>query len=349
MLSYTGSAATRRRLSLCPVQRSTSARPACGRARRATSPAKRAAAVAGNSPSPPRPRERGLNDACHALPSDAMLAAETDTEADAAPIGAAHWDLARDLRRRIAADDEAYLRAVHAISQPVIERLRRYPGRSLRPAMLADFVQQWISTEHRLYRLDLHAKLERVRATLTERRLCASTVRRVDDPLSSEDDIAANEIELIVDRADVRLHRAASARSACTRSHATCSGPARPTRKRCCGIWIWSRRSIAAGLFPGLGSKWPPMRMVAAGADGQSCRMVCPCWQCAHGCRNRGGGRRDAGVARAGEMGPRASPMTGRASPCATGGPMATTHYRPVPRRWMTVRRVPVVVPADRV
>ena len=134
-----------------------------------------------------------------------MLAAETDTEADAAPIGAAHWDLARDLRRRIAADEESYLRAVDAISQPVIERLRRYPGRSLRPAMLADFVQQWISTEHRLYRLDLHAKLERVRATLTERRLCASTVRRVDDPLSSEDDIAANEIELIVDRADVRL------------------------------------------------------------------------------------------------------------------------------------------------
>lgn len=141
-----------------------------------------------------------------------MLAAETDTEADAAPIGAAHWDLARDLRRRIAADDESYLRAVDAISQPVIERLRRYPGRSLRPAMLADFVQQWISTEHRLYRLDLHAKLERVRATLTERRLCASTVRRVDDPLSSEDDIAANEIELIVDRAEVRLR----ARCVCT-------------------------------------------------------------------------------------------------------------------------------------
>ena len=134
-----------------------------------------------------------------------MLAAETDTEADAAPIGAAHWDLARDLRRRIAADDEAYLRAVHAISQPVIERLRRYPGRSLRPAMLADFVQQWISTEHRLYRLDLHAKLERLRATLTERRLCAGKVRRVDDPLSSEDDIAVNEVELVVDKADVRL------------------------------------------------------------------------------------------------------------------------------------------------
>jgi hypothetical protein len=134
-----------------------------------------------------------------------MLAAETDTEADAAPIGAAHWDLARDLRRRIAADDEAYLRAVDAISQPVIERLRRHPGRSLRPAMLADFVQQWISTEHRLYRLDLHAKLERVRATLTERRLCAGKVRRVDDPLSSEDDIAVNEVELVVDKADVRL------------------------------------------------------------------------------------------------------------------------------------------------
>jgi hypothetical protein len=29
-----------------------------------------------------------------------------------------------------------------------------------------------------------------MRATLTERRLCASKVRRVDDPLSSEDDIA---------------------------------------------------------------------------------------------------------------------------------------------------------------
>ena len=138
------------------------------------------------TPSWPSASAPSLNDACHALPSDAMLAAETDTEADAAPIGAAYWDLARDFRRRIAADDAAYLRAVDAISQPVIERLRRYPGRSLRPAMLAAFVQQWMSTEHRLYRLDLHAKLERVRATLTERRLCAGKVRRVDDPLSQE-------------------------------------------------------------------------------------------------------------------------------------------------------------------
>ena len=134
-----------------------------------------------------------------------MLAAETDTEADEAPIGAAHWDLAQDLRRRIAADDEAYLRAIHAISQPVIERLRRYPGRSLRPAMLADFVQQWISTEHQLYRLDLHAKLERMRATLIERRLCASKVHRVYDPRGSEDDIAVNEVELVADKGRVRL------------------------------------------------------------------------------------------------------------------------------------------------
>ena len=57
--------------------------------------------------------------------------------------------------------------AASAGSKPVIERLRRYPGRSLRPAMLADFVQQWINTGHRLYRLDLHAKLERVRRRLT--------------------------------------------------------------------------------------------------------------------------------------------------------------------------------------
>ena len=71
--------------------------------------------------------------------------------------------------------------------------------------MLADFVQQWISTEHRLYRLDLHAKLERLRATLTERRLCAAKVRRVDDPLGSEDDIDVHEIELVADKGKVRL------------------------------------------------------------------------------------------------------------------------------------------------
>jgi hypothetical protein len=39
-----------------------------------------------------------------------MLADETDTESSV-PI-AAHWELARDFRGRIAADDEAFLRAV---------------------------------------------------------------------------------------------------------------------------------------------------------------------------------------------------------------------------------------------
>ena len=36
-----------------------------------------------------------------------------------------------------------------------------------------------------------------LRVTLTERRLYAGKVRRIDDPLSSEDDIAVNEVELV--------------------------------------------------------------------------------------------------------------------------------------------------------
>jgi hypothetical protein len=44
----------------------------------------------------------------------------------------------------------------------------------------------------------LHAKLER--ATLTERRLCVAKVRRIDDPLGSEDNIAVHEIELAADK-----------------------------------------------------------------------------------------------------------------------------------------------------
>jgi hypothetical protein len=51
----------------------------------------------------------------------------------------------------------------------------------------------------------LHAKLERVRATLTERRLCVAKVRRIDDPLGSEDNIAVHEIELAADKGKVRL------------------------------------------------------------------------------------------------------------------------------------------------
>jgi hypothetical protein len=49
----------------------------------------------------------------------------------------------------------------------------------------------------------LHAKLER--ATLTERRLCVAKVRRIDDPLGSEDNIAVHEIELAADKGKVRL------------------------------------------------------------------------------------------------------------------------------------------------
>jgi hypothetical protein len=118
------------------------------------------------------------------------------------PIGAEFFGRARDLRRRIAAEDAQYDASVKELIEPIRDRLRRYPRRSPRPEMLAALVQSWRFMPCRDWRLDLSAKLDKHRVTLTERRLIASLLKPNDDPdwRGVEQDVGVVVVRMSVDR-----------------------------------------------------------------------------------------------------------------------------------------------------
>lgn len=127
--------------------------------------------------------------------------------APAVPLGAQWLGLARDLRRRVAAEDAQYDAAIQELIAPIRDRLRRFPHRSLRPEMLVDLVQGWRFLPYRDWRLSCDAKLDRHRAELVEHRVVAGASRRLDDPAwtGREDDLAVIRVELMVNRSDARL------------------------------------------------------------------------------------------------------------------------------------------------
>ena len=105
-----------------------------------------------------------------------QVAVSTDTYTPA--VGAQWMGQARDIRRRIAAEDTQYDRLVAALVAPVKDRLHRFPHRSLRQQMLVDLVHRWRFMAPRDWRLDLDAKLDKACATLIEHRLVAGVMRR---------------------------------------------------------------------------------------------------------------------------------------------------------------------------
>jgi hypothetical protein len=111
---------------------------------------------------------------------------------------------ARDLRRRVEREDGTYIATVHAVVEPVRDRLRRFPRRHVRPQMLIDLVQQWRFMPCRDYRLDLEAQLERKRLALVERRLVAGQMKLEGWP-DAEPDIGIGEVALLIDGAHIRV------------------------------------------------------------------------------------------------------------------------------------------------
>jgi hypothetical protein len=134
-----------------------------------------------------------------------QVAVSTDTYTPA--VGAQWMGQARDIRRRIAAEDTQYDRLVAALVAPVKDRLHRFPHRSLRQQMLVDLVQRWRFMAPRDWRLDLDAKLDKACATLIEHRLVAGVMRRKDDPnwVGIEEDLAIIRVELLVNRSSAHL------------------------------------------------------------------------------------------------------------------------------------------------
>jgi hypothetical protein len=84
---------------------------------------------------------------------------------------------ARALRQRIEAEDDEYAATIGKLIAPIAARRRKFPVRNLRPGMLPAFVQGWRYMDARDYRTDLAARLERTRASITERRVVAGAAR----------------------------------------------------------------------------------------------------------------------------------------------------------------------------
>jgi hypothetical protein len=108
---------------------------------------------------------------------------------------------ARDLRRRVEREDEAYLSTIHQLIEPVLQRLRRYPRRNLRPEMIAGLIERWRFMDSRDFRTHIEARLERTRASLTERRVVAGKMRLADPSWQGDDelDLGISEFAVLVD------------------------------------------------------------------------------------------------------------------------------------------------------
>jgi hypothetical protein len=103
---------------------------------------------------------------------------------------------------RIGIENRRYDAAISALVEPVRDRLRRFPNRSLRPEALSALVTGWRFMPPRNWRLSITPKLDRKRAAIVEHRLCAGLLRRPNDPTWTgvESDIAVVRVQLEVDR-----------------------------------------------------------------------------------------------------------------------------------------------------
>ncbi len=92
-----------------------------------------------------------------------------------------HAGLARDLRRRVAAEERELAIVFTAAMEPIKDRLRRYPGRSLRPELLTDLARRWRAAPA-VFRLSFDVKRDRNACVITEVRLSAGSMERLNDP-----------------------------------------------------------------------------------------------------------------------------------------------------------------------
>jgi hypothetical protein len=92
----------------------------------------------------------------------------------AAGVGAEWIGRARDFRNRVAAENDRYLEASWRMVEPISARLKRFPTRCLRDAMMRDFERQWRQHMPQEFSVDLTTEWRRHGVTITERRIAAA-------------------------------------------------------------------------------------------------------------------------------------------------------------------------------
>lgn len=122
------------------------------------------------------------------------------------PVAREFYGRARDLRRKVAAEDPLFDATIRSLLAPLRLRLQRYPLRPPRQEALADVITGWLNMPCRDWRLSCDAQLDKGRAALTERRLVAGKLRPNDPDRADEDDVAALAITLAIGKGTISLH-----------------------------------------------------------------------------------------------------------------------------------------------
>jgi hypothetical protein len=126
------------------------------------------------------------------------------------PIDAESRGKARELLRRIYAENAPAFVRVTELLKPLKDRSRRLPGRRPRPEQLADLVRDWQQIPHQTYRLAFNYKLlGRGLGTVSETRLSTGHNQDVRwEDQGSERAIYALTITVLVDKhgIDVSVH-----------------------------------------------------------------------------------------------------------------------------------------------
>jgi hypothetical protein len=115
---------------------------------------------------------------------------------------------ARDFIRRVTAEEAQFLRQYIALLRPAKERHARYPGRKIRPEMLAELGRRWRYQLPAKFRISFLAHTTNAKGSIIERRLGIGHMERVDDPdwTGHEDGVWIIEARFIAGNDGARSH-----------------------------------------------------------------------------------------------------------------------------------------------
>jgi hypothetical protein len=120
-------------------------------------------------------------------------------------LAAEHLGAARVFRRRVALEDDRYIKGTHALTRPIVDRLKRYPRRGIRPELIDGMLARLRDLRCEEFSLDFATSRTRHGCLITERRLCAAAINDDDDPaFATERVVAVGELKVSIDRNHIR-------------------------------------------------------------------------------------------------------------------------------------------------
>lgn len=101
------------------------------------------------------------------------------------------------------AEDTALLSLSHRLVQPLVERIKRHPLRSIRPETIDALIREWREMTPVVFSLDFAVTRSKHGCIVTERRIAAAEMTDDDDP-EVERIVSVGEVEVSIDRNKLR-------------------------------------------------------------------------------------------------------------------------------------------------